>query len=226
MRLLIALLAALLISANGAQAQQTVKIGTTPSFVFLPLYVAEQLGYFKAEGITAQFVDFEGGAEVTTAMVGGSIDAGGTMIERPLILSEKGFGAKNLLDPAENIRAGIKYLHWLLAYFEGDVSLALAAGDLDARLDTGTRTEPIDGVIEGLNMLAEELSASTAALRRSEESFRSLIERSPDAMFVHREDARPDERARLPGSPSRPTSGVPDIGQNPHGVATAPPIAP
>jgi NO-binding membrane sensor protein with MHYT domain len=37
------------------------------------------------------------------------------------------FGAKNLLDPTENIRAGIKYLHWLLAYFEGDVSLALAA---------------------------------------------------------------------------------------------------
>src|SRR5438067_498807 len=57
----------------------------------------EQLGYFKAEGITAQFVDFEGGAEVTTAMVGGSIDAGGTMVERPLILAEKGFGAKNLV---------------------------------------------------------------------------------------------------------------------------------
>ena len=97
MRLSIALLAALLISASGAEAQQTVKIGTTPSFVFLPLYVAEQLGYFKAEGITAQFVDFEGGAEVTTAMVGGSIDAGGTMVERPLILAEKGFGAKNLV---------------------------------------------------------------------------------------------------------------------------------
>src|SRR6266699_2516322 len=97
MRLSIALLAALLISANGAEAQQTVKIGTTPSFVFLPLYVAEQLGYFKAEGITAQFVDFEGGAEVTTAMVGGSIDLGGTMAERPLILAEKGFGAKNLV---------------------------------------------------------------------------------------------------------------------------------
>src|SRR5438445_4932207 len=97
MRLSIALLAVLLISASGAEAQQTVKIGTTPSFVFLPLYVAEQLGYFKAEGITAQFVDFEGGAEVTTAMVGGSIDAGGTMVERPLILAEKGFGAKNLV---------------------------------------------------------------------------------------------------------------------------------
>ena len=66
--------------------------------------------------------------------------------------------------------------------------LALASGNLDARLDTGNRNEPLDGVIEGLNMLAEELSASTAALRRSEESFRSLIERSPDAIFVHRDD--------------------------------------
>jgi signal transduction histidine kinase/CheY-like chemotaxis protein len=65
--------------------------------------------------------------------------------------------------------------------------LSLAGGNLDARLDTRSRSEPLDGVIEGLNMLAEELSASTAALRRSEESFRSLIERSPDAIFVHRD---------------------------------------
>jgi len=92
-----ALVALLCMGAPSAHAQQTVKIGTTPSFIFLPLYAAEQLGYFKAEGITAQFVDFEGGAEVTTAMVGGSIDTGGTMSERPLILAEKGFGAKNLL---------------------------------------------------------------------------------------------------------------------------------
>jgi len=69
------------------------------------------------------------------------------------------------------------------------IVLSLASGDLDARLETGSRAEPIDGVIEGLNMLAEELSASIAALKRSEESFRSLIERSPDAIFVHREDS-------------------------------------
>ncbi len=92
-----ALIAMLGMGAPTAHAQQTVKIGTTPSFIFLPIYAAEQLGYFKAEGITAQFVDFEGGAEVTTAMVGGSIDLGGTMAERPLILAEKGFGAKNLV---------------------------------------------------------------------------------------------------------------------------------
>ncbi len=80
-----------------AEAQQTIRIGSTPSFIFLPVYAAEELGYFKAEGIKAEFVDFEGGAEVTTAMVGGSIDMGATMVERPMILAEKGFGSKNLV---------------------------------------------------------------------------------------------------------------------------------
>jgi hypothetical protein len=37
------------------------------------------------------------------------------------------FGVRNLLDPAQNIRGGMAYLRWLLAYFEGDLALALAA---------------------------------------------------------------------------------------------------
>jgi NitT/TauT family transport system substrate-binding protein len=97
MTVALCLLVALFVFVSPAQAQQTVRIGTTPAVSFLALYAAEQLGYFKAEGLTAQFADFEGGAEVTTAMVGGSIDMGGTYIERPMILAEKGFGAKNLL---------------------------------------------------------------------------------------------------------------------------------
>jgi NitT/TauT family transport system substrate-binding protein len=91
------LIAALLALATPAWAQQTIRIGATPAVTFIVLYAAEQLGYFKAEGLTSQFADFEGGAEVTTAMVGGSIDFAGTYVERPMILAEKGFGAKNLL---------------------------------------------------------------------------------------------------------------------------------
>jgi soluble lytic murein transglycosylase-like protein len=34
---------------------------------------------------------------------------------------------RNALDPTQNIRGGMAYLRWLLAYFEGDVQLALAA---------------------------------------------------------------------------------------------------
>ncbi|MBL8287783.1 MAG: transglycosylase SLT domain-containing protein [Rubrivivax sp.] len=37
------------------------------------------------------------------------------------------FGVRNVADPAQNIRGGMAYLRWLLAYFEGDLALALAA---------------------------------------------------------------------------------------------------
>jgi soluble lytic murein transglycosylase-like protein len=37
------------------------------------------------------------------------------------------FGVRNLQDPVQNIRGGMAYLRWLMAYFEGDVALALAA---------------------------------------------------------------------------------------------------
>jgi hypothetical protein len=36
------------------------------------------------------------------------------------------FGVRNASDPAQNIRGGMAYLRWLLAYFEGDLALALA----------------------------------------------------------------------------------------------------
>ena len=37
------------------------------------------------------------------------------------------FNVKNILDPIQNIRGGMAYLRWLLSYFRGDVTLALAA---------------------------------------------------------------------------------------------------
>ncbi len=37
------------------------------------------------------------------------------------------FNVRDVFDPAENIRGGLAYLRWLLAYFEGDAVLAAAA---------------------------------------------------------------------------------------------------
>lgn len=37
------------------------------------------------------------------------------------------FNVRNVFDPRENIKGGLAYLRWLLAYFEGDVVLAAAA---------------------------------------------------------------------------------------------------
>ncbi len=37
------------------------------------------------------------------------------------------FGVRNAMDPTQNIRGGMAYLRWLMAYFEGDVVLVAAA---------------------------------------------------------------------------------------------------
>ena len=37
------------------------------------------------------------------------------------------FGVKKIFNPTENIKGGLSYLRWLLAFFEGDVQLVLAA---------------------------------------------------------------------------------------------------
>jgi soluble lytic murein transglycosylase-like protein len=37
------------------------------------------------------------------------------------------FRVNDILDPAQNIRGGMAYLRWLLAYFQGNVPLAVAA---------------------------------------------------------------------------------------------------
>ncbi len=37
------------------------------------------------------------------------------------------FGVRNVFDPVQNLRGGMAYLRWLLAYYEGDIVLAAAA---------------------------------------------------------------------------------------------------
>jgi soluble lytic murein transglycosylase-like protein len=37
------------------------------------------------------------------------------------------FGVRNIKDPVQNIRGGMAYLRWLMAYFEGDITLVAAA---------------------------------------------------------------------------------------------------
>jgi soluble lytic murein transglycosylase-like protein len=37
------------------------------------------------------------------------------------------FSVRNAYDPAENVRGGLSYLRWLLAYYRGQVELAAAA---------------------------------------------------------------------------------------------------
>lgn len=52
----------------------TIAVGGKASLYYLPLTLAEQLGYFKDEALQVEVIDFAGGAKALQAMMGGSAD--------------------------------------------------------------------------------------------------------------------------------------------------------
>jgi len=61
-------------AAEPEQATVTIAVGGKPSLYYLPLTLAERLGYFTDEGLQVEIVDFAGGAKALQAMMGGSAD--------------------------------------------------------------------------------------------------------------------------------------------------------
>ena len=68
----------------------TLGIGGRTLFSYLPLTLADQLGYFRAEGLDVQFSDFAGGSKSIEALVGGSVDFAAGSYENTLFLQAKG----------------------------------------------------------------------------------------------------------------------------------------
>ncbi|MEO8164506.1 MAG: ABC transporter substrate-binding protein [Betaproteobacteria bacterium] len=60
--------------ATPEQAKVVIAVGGKASLYYLPLTLAEQLGYFKDEGLQVEILDFAGGAKALQAMMGGSAD--------------------------------------------------------------------------------------------------------------------------------------------------------
>jgi NitT/TauT family transport system substrate-binding protein len=68
----------------------TIAVGGKNLLYYLPLTVAESLGYFKAEGLDAQIVDFAGGSQALRAVVGGSADVVSGAFEHTINMQAKG----------------------------------------------------------------------------------------------------------------------------------------
>src|SRR5919112_6812985 len=94
MRLLALVLALCLPAAADAQSlekkQITLAVGGKSLFYYLPLTIAERKGYFKAEGLEVEIVDFPGGAKALQAMVGGSADIVSGAYEHTINMHAKG----------------------------------------------------------------------------------------------------------------------------------------
>ena len=68
----------------------TIAVGGKNLFYYLPLTIAERLGYFKEEGLEVEIVDFAGGAKALQAVVGGSADVVSGAYEHTINLQAKG----------------------------------------------------------------------------------------------------------------------------------------
>ncbi len=72
------------------KSKLTVAVGGKNLLYYLPLTIAEQLGYFKAEGLDVTIVDFAGGSRALQAVVGGSADVVSGAFEHTINMQFKG----------------------------------------------------------------------------------------------------------------------------------------
>ncbi|HEX7383108.1 MAG TPA: ABC transporter substrate-binding protein [Burkholderiaceae bacterium] len=68
----------------------TLAVGGKNLLYYLPLTIAESLGYFKDEGLEVSIVDFAGGSQALRAVVGGSADVVSGAFEHTINMQAKG----------------------------------------------------------------------------------------------------------------------------------------
>lgn len=75
---------------NLEKKKVAIAVGGKNLFYYLPLTIAEQLGYFKAEGLEVEISDFAGGSRALQALVGGSADVVSGAFEHTINMQAKG----------------------------------------------------------------------------------------------------------------------------------------
>jgi NitT/TauT family transport system substrate-binding protein len=68
----------------------TIAVGGKNLLYYLPLTIAESLGYFKTEGLEVTIADFAGGSRALQAMIGGSADVVSGAFEHTINMQVKG----------------------------------------------------------------------------------------------------------------------------------------
>src|SRR5436190_12355707 len=87
----IAIILAVPVAAQGVEKPKlTIGVGGKPLIYYLPLTIAERNGYFKAEGLDVEILDFPGGAKALQALLGGSVDIVSGAYEHTISQQAKG----------------------------------------------------------------------------------------------------------------------------------------
>src|SRR6188768_4351037 len=96
-RLAAGIATALLLCGASAQAQDkpekpgiVLGVGGKSSLYYLPLTLAERLGYFKEQGLNVTITDFGGGSKSLQSLIGGSADVVTGAYEHTIRMQSKG----------------------------------------------------------------------------------------------------------------------------------------
>jgi NitT/TauT family transport system substrate-binding protein len=81
---------ALALSQPLEKPKLTLAVGGKNLLYYLPLTIAESLGYFKAEGLDLTIADFAGGSRALQALIGGSADVVSGAFEHTINMQVKG----------------------------------------------------------------------------------------------------------------------------------------
>ena len=93
--------------AKPEKPKVAIAVGGKPAFYYLPLTIAERLGYFKDEGLDPEISDFAGGSKALQAVVGGSADVvsgawENTIDQQPKGLNMQGFVKRAAIRPSRS----------------------------------------------------------------------------------------------------------------------------
>ncbi len=75
--------------AKPEKTRVAIAVGGKAAFYYLPLTIAEQLGFFRAEGLDVEISDFAGGVQSMQAMLGGAADVVSGAFEHTISLQSR-----------------------------------------------------------------------------------------------------------------------------------------
>lgn len=76
--------------AQPEKPRVTIAVGGKAALYYLPLTLAERLGYFEEEGLQVEILDFPGGARSLQALMGGSVDVVSGGFDHTIMMQGRG----------------------------------------------------------------------------------------------------------------------------------------
>jgi NitT/TauT family transport system substrate-binding protein len=166
----------------------TIAVGGQAAMVYLPTTLAQELGYYKEEGLDVTIEDFEGGSEALQSLLGGSADVVSGFYDHTIQMAAKGKELKSFVTM-------LQYPGLKLIVAPGHESEIDSPADLDGKVvgvtAPGSSTDLFLKYLLSKNDLAPEAASVTgigatstavAAMEKGKVDAGVMVEPAPSAL--------------------------------------------